>query len=1243
MADLSQQLQLQQSINDAIKARNELLSKQNKLLSTQQELASQFASSVGNERATRRVRNMSDAIRQGNEEMREGAATADELRTALDEAADAADNVGGGFSVLSTAVGALGSAVSGGLGATKALAGSLLNIAATASKAAVAIFSFPFKLFSSLVKLSQEGSGGAPIREAYEEVRETFGDLSTGTGKAVTKTFENIRSAGRQLGQTGLSVSKVFGYGRDGLAALLKDLNEQFAAAGDNISRLRKQFLAMGGNVIGFQRGLGMTKEEFAELANLSELRGKSIADSFTEFGSTAIQTAKRFGLDVKDMAKGMKELSLDVDNFGHLGPKAFAPITAYARKLGLEIKDMAGVMAKFSGFADTTEAASKLSQAFGMNVDSMQLMSAQNPAEKIDILRKSFFGAGKDLSKLNYQQRQYLTSLTGLQGKSLEAAFALDKQGISYSDIEAASEEANKQQMTQKEVMAELSKNIKRMVQVMSGRRFTGFFDAFAKGFETGIMRSGEFRGMLRDIRKSLHITFKLGRDVGKAFVQAFPGVKKMLGAIRDFFDPKRFQKFRDKALPIFKELFENRDFDKFFAKIKKLFRETFGDGTEQSSEFLQGFKVFMNAMTTIAGKAMAKLTGAILDGLILIGNLIANPTETIKKLKEGSGKVGDEFSKNMSNLFGPSLDVLTGEKGSALVDVFKKVFEKLTNWLKENGSKMLTDAFASLKESVGKGIESAMAWLEDPANQKKIRDNVYKPLGKLAVGILKNMWEFAKENPGWAAAAILVFNPLGIRSIFTAVLPAMTRGVVSLVSKAWTAAGGAAGIKTAITNMMTRLGPMLTTFGQNAAGFLRTGLSAIGGGSAGAGLARLGLYGAVAGIIYKSFEGASKIMDDPQMKQTGITYGEALGTAYLDTITFGYATASTKEFLEKIKKQRESWVEQMDAEREMEVSRTEVLELKHKKEILKRLDKAQKAGNKEQVAIELENIRALARQRIHARLTHERSAEFKKLESQVGGDSDAKIQALRNKIAAARELAIDKELGDDEAIKKMAAKLGASEALEKLREQEAKAAMLKRQANITETLKKLANVPNELKAALAGIKNVDADKIAVDIATLANDLEKVLFAVEPVMGTIDKVITTQGKFAKLATRLKSIDKISGTLNLVNIGKLPRLGPQITRFTRSLARAAKGISDAEVKKIEPIVKAVSGFKGGKVEVQTNLPDKFDIHLNVSIDSRELGKEIIKTRIAGSGADKKYVSVGNAAEGPKKAGLPARP
>jgi len=626
---------------------------------------------VGNEKATRQVRNMSSAIRESNSEISNGIDRAKELEEALEEAAEAAEDAGGGFSMLSGAFGALSSVFSGGLSVLKSVGSAVLSIGASLAKAAFAVLSFPFKIFGALVDMAQQGAGGRPIAEAYEEVREVFGDLATGTGKAVSKTFEKLRNGTRELGQTGLSVRRVFGYGRDGLAALLKDINEQFAAAGDNISRLRKQFQEMGGNLVGFQRGLGMTKEEFAELASLSEIRGKSIADSFKEFGSTAIQTAKRFGLDVKDMAKGMKELILNVDDFGHLGPKAFAPITAYARKLGLEIKDMAGVMAKFSGFADTTEAASKLNQAFGLNIDSMKLMSAQNPAEKIDILRKSFFATGKDLSKFNYQQRQYLSSLTGLQGQSLEAAFALDKQGISYDNIAKESEKANKKQLTQKQVMRELSKGIKRLIQTMSGSKVTGFFDSFMKGFETGIMRSKQFRGVLRNIRRGLHIMRRFGIQIGRLFVKIAPGVSDMMEGLSEFLQPSKFRALTRALKPLFETLFRTGDITKFVEDAAGALQGQFGQGGKGLAKMLKGMQEFGG----FAVKVIANALSGIFDKLLT--PMMAKVNEFFKevhdKTKAGDGPF-EAFYATISDVLGRiEKEIRKSALGSALIDMVK------------------------------------------------------------------------------------------------------------------------------------------------------------------------------------------------------------------------------------------------------------------------------------------------------------------------------------------------------------------------------------------------------------------------------------------------------------------------------------------------------------------------------------------------------------------------------------------
>ena len=187
--------------------------------------------------------------------------------------------------------------------------------------------------------MAQEGGGGRELRQAYEDVKETFGTLAKGPGKSVIKSFGALTKDGGNLAKTGLRLTKVFGYGTAGFAAALKYVTEMAAATGDHFSLLAKVFEDSADKLLVFQKGLGISSDTMAEMMTRAKVMGKDVEKHLTKFSKVSVQAAKEFGLGVKDIAKGMSELSTDVENFGHLGIDAFAPITVYARKLGLELK----------------------------------------------------------------------------------------------------------------------------------------------------------------------------------------------------------------------------------------------------------------------------------------------------------------------------------------------------------------------------------------------------------------------------------------------------------------------------------------------------------------------------------------------------------------------------------------------------------------------------------------------------------------------------------------------------------------------------------------------------------------------------------------------------------------------------------------------------------------------------------------------------------------------------------------
>ena len=56
------------------------------------------------------------------------------------------------------------------------------------------------------------------------------------------------------------------------------------------------------------------------------------------------------------------------------------------------------GVVDRFDNFEDAARGAAQLTQAFGLQLDALELMKAQDPAERVEMLRKSFSSAGRSI-----------------------------------------------------------------------------------------------------------------------------------------------------------------------------------------------------------------------------------------------------------------------------------------------------------------------------------------------------------------------------------------------------------------------------------------------------------------------------------------------------------------------------------------------------------------------------------------------------------------------------------------------------------------------------------------------------------------------------------------------------------------------------------------------------------------------------------------------------------------------------
>ena len=689
----SVQLQIQNQMNEAVKARSTLLNTQTKILSTQLDLVVKMRNALKGEglkeaqKAIDDVNKALDANIIASEKAAEGNR---DLGTAAAETGKKLEKTKESLVTGKKVFGVFADAMSAGISTMTNVGSSILNIAGAIGKLGITILSTPFKIFDAFVETAQTLPRNTAIVDALEDIRDAFGDIATGPGKAVASQLSTISKSARNLAGTGLSVTRVFGFGAEGIAGALKAVNELAQGTGESFTRLKGVFQESGLQLTMMQKGLGITAENMGQLMNIAELRGEDVGKTLEEFSKITLQTADEFGMGVKTMAKGMAELNVDVSTFGHLGPKAFAPMVVYAKKLGIEVKQLSGTMKKFSGFSDTAKAASELAQGFGMNIDAMKLMAEQNPAKKIDMLRKSFFNAGNDISKMSYQQKQYLEQTTGLEGTALTAAFSLEKQGLSYENIEKRANKAGKQQITQKKVMQDLGKQIKKLNHLMNVEKYAGFFDAFIKGFGVGLLKAGGMRGALKNIQKALLKVHVAGRQVAGMFVKYFPGVQTMLSAIGELFDPAKIDGFTDGIERAFKTLFQSKNgWGQFFTDIENVFEERAGVGGSILKKLKSGFNQFatfiLKGITSGISAAVGQIGEKVLPAIQKFLDGLAS--DMAKEENKGKGLLSVLFQKasssDITKKFGPLMEPVLGALQKAFTTLAPKVGKILeTAW---------------------------------------------------------------------------------------------------------------------------------------------------------------------------------------------------------------------------------------------------------------------------------------------------------------------------------------------------------------------------------------------------------------------------------------------------------------------------------------------------------------------------------------------------------------------------------
>lgn len=197
----------------------------------------------------------------------------------------------------------------------------------------------------------------------------------------------------------------------------------------------------------GFQtltKGLGQTPEMAANTMVAMDALARDLGVSTSKIGS-----------DFAAAAGHLQKLS---------GPEAlqsFKQLSVISKATGIEVSRLLAITEKFDTFEGAATQAGKLNAALGGNfVNSMELLTATNPAERFEMIRDAILDAGLSFDEMSYYQKKFYADSMGMADVG-ELALAMSgdfsavnsELGKTQADYEAAAERAKSFQSVQEEL----------------------------------------------------------------------------------------------------------------------------------------------------------------------------------------------------------------------------------------------------------------------------------------------------------------------------------------------------------------------------------------------------------------------------------------------------------------------------------------------------------------------------------------------------------------------------------------------------------------------------------------------------------------------------------------------------------------------------------------------------------------------------------------------------------------------
>lgn len=195
-----------------------------------------------------------------------------------------------------------------------------------------------------------------------------------------------------------------------------------------------------GGEVISQElvlagKAFGLRTDQLATFISRSvERTGKANTDLLRQSTAAAQAAGSAMGVHAKQLMPIMAEIMESTERFGNVGSAAAARISAQVLKLGIDFRQLDQVVGGFQGFESAASNVGKLTAAFGVNLDAMELMyQANEDQEQVLItLREAFEDAGIDMKNMSLAQKRLISdSLSGIGVENVDRIFGPLGEGL--------------------------------------------------------------------------------------------------------------------------------------------------------------------------------------------------------------------------------------------------------------------------------------------------------------------------------------------------------------------------------------------------------------------------------------------------------------------------------------------------------------------------------------------------------------------------------------------------------------------------------------------------------------------------------------------------------------------------------------------------------------------------------------------------------------------------------------------